>query len=193
MSFKKIKKLNIIPENLRYDIIKDYIIKLSFFTLILTILIIIFDYSMLYYKNGQLEKMIKNLSDYNSELKKEISSLDRYEKQYDSLKNELQKLLKEKKEIYTFYSSTNSPLISTVFYLTSKPDDIFFQNVSYKNNLIYIEGITKNAKSFYRYYHSLENNKLLKNIDFNFIKKDESSSYYNFKIIMRVKDLDEIN
>ncbi|BAI80720.1 conserved hypothetical protein [Deferribacter desulfuricans SSM1] len=193
MRYKKVKKLNLIPENLRYDLIKDQLIKSSIFIIILAFLLIIFDYSLLAFKNKQLEDILKKHTVYKNNLEREIASLDKYEKNYKNLKNELQNLLKEKNKLFRFYTINYSPLISTIFYLTTKPSDIYFKNISYSKNTITLEGYANKTNSFYKYYKSLETNKYLNKLEFYFIKRDENNNLYTFKITMKVKEIDEIN
>ncbi|KAA0257353.1 PilN domain-containing protein [Deferribacter autotrophicus] len=192
MSYKKVKALNLVPQQLRYDYVKDLILRGSIAFICCLTLLIIFDYLYFSYKNSFLQKQLKQLTAYNESLLKEINSLNQYEKEYNKLKKELTNANKTKNELKLFYPCENSSLLSTIIALSSKSKDIYFNKLSYNNGQITIDGYAMSSSAFYKYYKKLEHEKDIKNVKFQFIKKTEKGRY-NFKIIMEPKKINEIS
>ncbi len=183
------KELNLLPDNVIFDVNRHFLIKRLLIVLIFNIIFL-----LLVTFNFTLEKSFLNdkLSEQREKLKKIsilVHNFKTFHNQYKELLKKLNYLNKKKELYYISNSSKYSSFLSFMVLANNIAKGIRITYLDYANGKFIIKGKAVSADAFYHFYTNLNDNNLIKKVTFYYLEQKDKLKNFDFKISLSLKEI----
>ena len=185
----KRKELNLLPEHALFDINKFLLLKKIILIFIFNIILLALITLNLFLQNNFLKKRIKNENRKVNNFANLIEKFVPYETEYLKLKKRFSELESKRKLYLTSGNFQYSPFLSIIILGKNLTDNIKISSLEYSKGSFLLKGKTDSTDSFYKFYDTLNSNKFIRKIDFNYLRGNDNSKFLNFKLAVFLEDL----